>query len=154
MNLFLLVTAVSLILSIGYGWLAGTRIDRQAVAWIAAALIATLSISSFVPVARAGAAILAVDLVLLAAMIEIALRSPRYWPTWFAGFHLAAVCYGLASLLAPDSYANTLRVFAGFWGVPALLAMVFGIFLDRRADLVRRSLLHSPAAASARRGSA
>lgn len=133
MNAFLLVNAVSLVLSIGYGWLAGDRVDRQAVAWIAAALLATLAISILVSQEWAGAATLVVDMVLLAAIVEIALRSQRYWPTWFAGFHLAAVCCGVAALLAPVGYDVILRIFAGFWGIPALLAMVLGIFLDRRA---------------------
>jgi hypothetical protein len=132
-NVFLPVNAVSLILSIGYGWLAGDRVDRQAVTWIAAALLATLAISILVSPEWAGAATLAVDMVLLAAIVEIALRSCRYWPIWFAGFHLAAVCCGVAALLAPVGYDSILRIFAGFWGIPALLAMVLGIFLDRRA---------------------
>jgi len=93
----------------------------------------TLAAGSFAADDHATAAVLAVDLVLLAAIIRIALRSSRYWPTWFAGLHLVAVACGAAAFAAP-SLSDTLRVFAGFWGVPALLAMVFGLFLDRRTS--------------------
>lgn len=131
--IFLLANTVFLILSVGYGWLAGDRLDKQATAWIVAALLGTLAASSLATGDRATAAILAVDLVLLGAIIRIALQSSRYWPTWFAGLHLVAVTCGAAAFAAP-SQSDTLRVIAGFWGVPALLAMVFGLFLDRRAS--------------------
>lgn len=132
--IFLLANAVFLILSVGYGWLAGDRLDRQAVAWIVAALAGTLTATTFGPQNQVVLAILVVDLVLLAAIMRIALRSSRYWPTWFAGLHLAGVACGVAALGAPPQHVETLRVFAGFWGVPALLVMVFGLFLDRRAQ--------------------
>lgn len=130
--IFLLANTVFLILSVGYGWLAGDCLDRQAAAWIVAALLGTLAASTFAAGSQAMTAILLVDIILLAAIVRIALRSSRYWPTWFAGLHLAAVACGMAALVAAPSHSDTLRVFAGFWGVPALLAMVFGLFLDRR----------------------
>ncbi len=132
MTIFLLANTVFLILSVGYGWLAGDRLDKQAAAWIVAALLGTLAATTLVTGSRVAPTVLLVDLILLAAIVRIALRSPRYWPTWFAGLHLAGVTCGTAAVLAGPEYADTLRIFAGFWGVPALLAMVVGLFLDRR----------------------
>lgn len=131
--IFLLANTVFLILSVAYGWLAGDRLDRQAAAWIVAALLGTLAATTFVADDRAILAVLVVDLVLLAAIVRVALKSVRYWPTWFAGLHLAGVTCLFAALIASPPHNETLRVFAGFWGVPALLTMVFGLFLDRRA---------------------
>ena len=131
--IFLLANTVFLILSVAYGWLAGDRLDRLAAAWIAAALLGTFAATTFAAGDRAILAVLVVDLVLLAAIVRIALKSERYWPTWFAGLHLAGVICLSAALIASPPHSETLRVFAGFWGVPALLAMVFGLFLDRRA---------------------
>lgn len=131
--IFLLANTVFLILSVGYGWLAGDRLDRQAAAWIVAALAGTLAATIYAA-SHQVLAILAVDVVLLAAIVRIALRSPRYWPIWFAGLHLAGVACLFAASIAPSQHVETLRTFAGFWGVPALLAMVFGLFLDRRAE--------------------
>lgn len=135
--LFLLANTAFLILSIGYAWFAGDRLDRQAAAWIVAALLGTLAATSTAAGIRAVTVVLIVDAILLAAMLRIAFRSPRYWPTWFAGMHLAAVACGLAALMVPPAYTDALRAFAGFWGIPALLAMVFGLFLDRRAAATR-----------------
>lgn len=132
--IFLLANTVFLILSIGYCWLAGDRLDRQAATWIVAALAGTLAATMAVAANRAVLAILVVDIALLGAIMRIALKSTRYWPTWFAGLHLAGVACGAAALVAPASQVQTLQTFAGFWGVPALLAMVFGLFLDRRAQ--------------------
>lgn len=134
MTIFLLVNTLFLILSIGYGWVAGDRLDRVAVAWVIAALLGTLA-AGFLPLGWTVPAVLVVDLVLLVAITAIALRSRRYWPTWFAGFHLAAVAFGMAALLVAPEEAGRLRALSGFWGVPALLAMVVGLFLDHRAPL-------------------
>lgn len=133
MTIFLLANSVFLILSIGYAWLAGSRLDRQAVGWIVAALLGTSAASAFAAVDQVMPIVLLVDITLLAAITSIALRSPRYWPTWFAGLHLAGVAYGFAAVLYPQ--ASDLRVFAGLWSTLALLAMVVGLFLDRRAQI-------------------
>lgn len=133
MTIFLLANSLFLIFSIGYGWLAGTRLDRQAVGWIVAALLATLAASTFASADWTMPIILAVDMALLVAVTSIALRSPRHWPTWFVGLHLAGVAYGVAAVLFP--LASNLRVLGGLWSTLALLAMVFGLFLDRRAQL-------------------
>lgn len=152
--IFLLANTVFLILSIGYGWLAGDRLDKQAAAWIAAALLGTLGATTFANPAHVLSAILIVDIALLVVIIRIALRSPRYWPIWFAGLHLAGVAYGAAALMVAPPHQEVLRVFAGFWGVPALLAMVFGLFLDRREEArLRRNPPRIRAVASVRRGS-
>lgn len=133
MTIFLLANSVFLVLSIGYAWLAGSRLDRQAVGWIVAALLGTLAASTFAAADRVMTIILLVDIALLAAITSIALRSPRYWPTWCAALHLAGVAYGLAAVLYPQ--ATDLRVFAGLWSTLALLAMVLGLLLDRRAQI-------------------
>lgn len=131
MRIFLLANSVFLILSIGYAWLAGSRLDRQAVGWIVAALLGT-SAASTLAADQAMPIIFLIDIALLIAIAVIALRSPRYWPTWFAGLHLAGVAYALTAVLLP--LASNLRVVAGLWSTLALLAMVVGLFLDRRAQ--------------------
>ena len=131
--IFLLANTAFLILSIGYGWLAGDRLDKQAAAWIIGALLGTLAATTLAGPALAVPSILVVDIILLIAITRVALASSRYWPTWFAGLHLAGVACGAVALLASPPHDAALRVFAGFWGVPALLVMVFGLFLDRRA---------------------
>lgn len=137
--MFLLANSAFLILSVGYGWLAGSRLDRQAVGWIVAALLATLATPIIITPAWNALAILLIDLVLLAAIMQIALRSTRYWPTWFAGLHLSGVTFAFAAVLAAPQYTSTMRAFAGFWGTAALLAMVLGLFFDRRGQAVMKA---------------
>lgn len=77
----------------------------------------------------------AVDLVLLVILWRIALRSQRWFATWFTGLHLVAVVSHTASLLV-TGYAFKLYFFLqGFWSVPMLLTLAIGVELDRRAGL-------------------
>lgn len=132
--LFLLANAAFLILVLGYCWFAGAALDRIGVAAALAALVLTFLANSTLGFAQSGPVVLVIDCALLAAITAIALRSPRYWPVWFAGFQLAAVMFGLASLLWPAEDAVIYQTLGGFFGIPALLAMALGLFLDRMAE--------------------
>jgi hypothetical protein len=76
-----------------------------------------------------------VDGVLLAVVIHTAIRSSAYWPIWFCGFQAISVATGLASFVSPGRLPLLYTNFAGFWAIPALIAVVIGITLDRRAQL-------------------
>lgn len=80
-------------------------------------------------------AVLAVDLVLLFALARIALRSDRWFPIWFAGFHLVAVVSHLASLIATGFAAKVYFIFQSIWTLPMLLTLVIGVALDRHAGI-------------------
>jgi hypothetical protein len=130
-TIFLLANSIFIGVSVIYGWLAGDRHDREGVAWIAAAIGCTLWAQTSHDKATQTLLIAIVDGALLLAMISLALRSSRYWPTWFAGLHLATVATNLAIPVFPEF--GLFRVIAAFFGIPAILAMVIGIFLDRLA---------------------
>ena len=130
---FLLANCAFLVLVLGYSWLAGSRLDRIGVSVVVAALMLTFLANSAAGFTRSGPIVLAIDFLLFAAMTAIALRSPRHWPVWFAGFQLAAVMFGLASLLWPKGNGAIYHTLAGFFGIPAMLAMALGMFLDRIA---------------------
>ena len=129
MAIFLLANSIFIVVSVAYGWLAGNRHDREGVAWIAAAIACTLWAQTSHDAATQVLLIGIVDGALLLAMVSLALRSGRYWPTWFAGLHLATVTTNLAIPMFPDF--EILRAIAAFFGIPAILAMVIGLFLDR-----------------------
>ena len=131
MTIFLLANSIFILGSMAYGWLAGDRHDREGVAWIVAALLGTALAQSFAQISAQALVIQGVDVALLIAMISLALRSDRYWPTWFAGLQFATVCMSSAALLYPD--LARLHTIGAFFGTLAILAMVIGIFLDRRA---------------------
>lgn len=138
MNLFLLANSVFIVASVLYGWLAGNRQDREGVTWIVAAILGTLWAQSVDDQTIQVAAISIIDVALLIGMLSIALRCDRYWPIWFAGFHLATVVTNLVVYAAPQE--PLLRVVGSLFGTPAILVMVVGIFLDRLAELDKRPL--------------
>jgi hypothetical protein len=77
----------------------------------------------------------AVDTVVLVALWRIALHSNRWFPLWLIGLHLVTIGSHLASFLV-SGYAFKLYFFLqGFWSVPMLLAMAWGVERDRRAAL-------------------
>lgn len=131
MTIFLLANSTFIVVSMTYGWLAGDRHDREGVAWMAAAIIGTAWAQSAADALSQVMVIGVVDTALLIAMVSLALRSTRYWPTWFAGLQLATVAINLTSLAEPG--LGALRTIGAFFGTLAILVMVLGIFLDRLA---------------------
>ena len=130
---FLVTNCAFLALVLGYSWWAGDTLDRFGVSAVIAALVLTF-LANLTPLFTASSLIvLGIDLVLLVAMTALALMSPRHWPVWFAGFQLAAVLFGAAALLVPVENVGIYRTLSGFFAIPAMLAMAFGLFLDRVA---------------------
>ena len=74
--------------------------------------------------------VLMVDAVLLLYVLLLAFRSARYWPIWFAAFQLIGVSSGLAALLFPTRVPTIYIMLAGFWSIPAILAMTVGTIRD------------------------
>lgn len=75
---------------------------------------------------RAPGPVLAVDFLVLVALVALALRSERYWPLWAAGFHLLAVATHLARSLDPD--LNPWAYITGeiLWGYLLVTSLAIG----------------------------
>lgn len=130
MKVFLLANTVFLLATVGYGWLAGDRRDREAVGWIVAAITGTVVTRLFAPAGTQDLVVLVIDVALLVAVISVSMRSERFWPIWFAAFHLVAV---VSTILIINGVAPPVLVrISGFWDTAALLAMVLGLYLDRK----------------------
>lgn len=124
------------LLSCGFAALFGGVDGRRIAIVYVSACLATLA-ALFVQAewSRTHLPTFAVDLVLLVLLWRIALRSRRWFATWFAGLHLVAVVSHTASLVV-TGYAFKLYFFLqGFWSVPMLLTLVIGVELDRRAGM-------------------
>jgi hypothetical protein len=80
--------------------------------------------------ARGG--LVAVDLVVLAAFIALALRSQRFWPLWATAFHLIAVTSHLLMFFEPRRILQAYAIAQGFWAYPMLVLIASASWLRRR----------------------
>ncbi|RYG88963.1 MAG: hypothetical protein EON59_02710 [Alphaproteobacteria bacterium] len=124
------------LLSCGFAFLFGGVDGRRiSIVYVAACLATLGALLVQADWSRTHWPTFAVDMVLLFLLWRIALRSRRWFATWFTGLHLVAVVSHAASMVV-SSYAFKLYFFLqGFWSVPMLLTLVIGVELDRRAGL-------------------
>lgn len=76
---------------------------------------------------------LLVDASLFAAACYFVWSTPKFWPIWFAAFQLITVASEIGRLLLPGILPIMYTQLAGFLGMPALVAMAIGLFLDWQA---------------------
>ena len=76
--------------------------------------------------------IMAVDLALLALLVWIALRSPRYWPLFAAGFHLLAIVTHLLDGIDPTVSGWAYVTAEIFWGYLLAVTIGYGAWTTRR----------------------
>ncbi|SES13482.1 hypothetical protein [Sphingobium sp. YR768] len=76
----------------------------------------------------------AVDVILLAGLMFVALRSNRFWPLWTTGLQSAGVAAHIAVFLSRHIDQNIYHAVMGIWSLPIFLVMPIGIFLDQRAE--------------------
>lgn len=132
--LFLVLHSLFLLTALGYGWIAGTKLDRIVVGAVVIALALTLAANTILGFAQSGSAVLLIDCALLAVVTLVALKSKRQWPVWFAGFQFAAVLFGIAATAFPTTQSAVYHTLAGFFAIPALLSMALGLFRDRQEE--------------------
>lgn len=113
-----------------YAWWRGGPDERIVAATCLAGTIATLLAISPLRQRYAGVeeGLMAVDLVVLAGFVAVALRSERFWPLWVAGLQLTTsighLLKGIDQELLPRAYGAALQ----FWSYPILLILAFGTF--------------------------
>jgi hypothetical protein len=122
--------------SCAYAWLAGGRDARWIVALIIAAAVLSVP-ASYLDYGwrRTQLPVLGVDILLLAGLVAMALRSRSYWPLWMTAFHLISVTTHAATIAQPQLKPLIYFALQSFWSLPLLLVMVAGIMLDRRAGV-------------------
>jgi hypothetical protein len=112
----------------------GGATERVGIYIFALGSVATVPASSPLPVRFQSSelGVLAVDLVVLAALIVLTLRSPRIWPIWATGFHLVAVGTHLVMLTDSQILPRAYALAQGFWAYPMMVATVIGAVSHRR----------------------
>lgn len=119
----------------------GGKTERGFAGFLLACTVLTFVASRTFGISAAFKYVLLIDAAILVVALWLTARANSYWPIWFSGFHLIAVATGLAYLLFPPRIPGLYGDAAGFWALPALLAMVLGILADHR--------MHNPARAGA-----
>ncbi len=115
------------------GWCGGWPERAGAAIMVAASLLSVVAAMSFYPGWDSPeAGILIVDLLMLAALINLALYSDRYWPLWVTSFHLIAVTIHLASLADRSVAALAYASAQEFWAYPMLVMLAVGTWNHRR----------------------
>jgi|SRR5215217_4163316 len=123
------------LLCCGRAIMAGGRDGR----WASFLFLAAVGLT--IPAARLGRAwgetelwIFGVDLIFLASLYVLMLKSRRYWPMWLTGFQLVAVVTHLSTMVDPNFTPQMYRAMESFWAIPLLLSLLIGVELDRRAS--------------------
>lgn len=79
-----------------------------------------------------------VDLVVLGAFVDLALRSKRYWPLWVTSLQLMAVSMHALSLIYPTDRIEGYIIAQGFLAYPMLAMLILASWRTSRPPLCRR----------------
>jgi hypothetical protein len=76
--------------------------------------------------------VLAVDIVVFAGFLWVALRSDRFWPMWIAGLQLTTIIGHLLKAAETDLFSRAYGAALMFWGYPILLILAVGTWRGQR----------------------
>ena len=131
--LFQLAFVAALVGTCSYAAWCGGWPERAGATIFVVATILTIVAGTFTPNwAEPQTGIFIVDLLVLAALVNLALYSDRYWPLWVTSFHLIAVTIHVAIYVdrsvAAMAYANALD----FWAYPQMAMLAAGTWNHQR----------------------
>ncbi|HEX8365614.1 MAG TPA: hypothetical protein VF603_10070 [Allosphingosinicella sp.] len=134
-----------------YALVAGGAPERiGALIFIVATLLSTASISAgrarFVSVEIG---VVAVDLVMLAALLVLALRAERFWPIWVTALHIIGTAAHAVKAVDPAVMRLGYAFAMSFWSYPMVLILAGATWCHRRR-LARYGTDRSWSASSAR----
>ena len=122
---------ISLVAACLYLWACGQNDEKFAIVFIATSYLMTKFSLFYFEQSTAIGIVWVIDIALLLSMFWIALKSDKYWPIWFCGFHLITVASHFSSLVAASETLTIVFNFSQFWSIPAIGAAVIGTYLDR-----------------------
>jgi len=116
-----------LLLTCGYALYRGSYYERV-VALIC--LIGTVASVSLLPLHGRYASVnvgeLAVDCIVLAGFVIVALHSDRFWPLWVAGLQFTSSFAHILKAFQPDLIPHAYAAAVRFWSYPILLILFVG----------------------------
>jgi hypothetical protein len=117
-----------------YALARGGRAERLGAGLMLAAWVFTPFLVDLAPAPLDGAAVLAVDAVLLAALFGLALLGDRYWPLASAAFHLVGTVLHIAQIVDPQVALRERIVASYMFSYLTVLALIVGIAMEARRD--------------------
>lgn len=117
-----------------YALARGEHAERLGAGLMLAAWIGTPFLVDLAPTPLDGAAVLAVDAALLAALFGLALLGDRYWPLAAAAFHLVGTVLHIAQLVDPQVALRERIVASYIFSYLTVLALIAGIALEARRE--------------------
>ena len=119
------------------GWVGGWP-ERAGAAIMVTGSVLSLIVASHQEWQSPEAGIFMVDLLVLAAFVNLTLYSDRYWPIWVTSFHLIAVIIHVASLIDRSVAAMAYATAQEFWAYPMLAGIAVGTSSYRRRTSIPR----------------
>lgn len=134
MHSLVVLFRVMLVLVVAYAFWRGSRDERLVAAiCIGGAIVSKLVVSPlqerYIGVEPA---IMAVDLLMLAAFVYVALRSQRFWPLWIAGLQLTTILGHLLKAVGGDMVPKAYGVALGFWAYPIIFILAIATWRTGR----------------------
>jgi len=83
--------------------------------------------------------LLAIDLLVLAAFVLVALRSPRFWPLWVAGLQLTSTAAHLMKAIDEHLLPLAYGAAVAMWSYPILIILAVATWRVRRYALETQS---------------
>jgi hypothetical protein len=112
-------------------WRWGGRDEQLAAFGFAAATVAS-NLANQHLYASPEMGILGVDLMVLAGLVVLALRSDRFWPMYAAAFQFVGTIVHMASFTPQGDYAWAYAVGLIFWSYAVMAALMAGTWLEGR----------------------
>lgn len=131
----ILVFNLVLLATCGYALFAGGAPERWTATVFVTGALATFAVPDFYPSGpyrQVEPILLAIDAVMLCALVVVALRADRYWPLYVSALHLITLAiHGVKAVdpsLVPWMYAGA----SGKIAYPMLLMLAFGALRHRQ----------------------
>ncbi|WP_164156270.1 hypothetical protein [Sandarakinorhabdus rubra] len=129
--MFAILGILFLVMACVMAWRWGGRDEQLAAFGFAVATLAsTLANQHFYASTEVG--VLGVDMMVLAGLVVLALRSDRFWPMYAAAFQFVGTVVHMASFAEQGDFAWAYAVGLIFWSYAVMAALVAGTWLEGR----------------------
>jgi hypothetical protein len=84
--------------------------------------------------------VMAVDIVVFAGFLWVALRSERFWPLWIAGLQLTAILGHVLKVADASLFSRAYGAALVFWSYPIVLILAVGTWRNHRRHLQKHEV--------------